>query len=103
MYLCMRRLFSSADLHLFEEEEKAFPVTLSSFLFNKKTVLIKNTNTLGDYPAFFPVCLVKAQTNQCVGKKKKTNHQTILARAVMLNQLNYTKYIIIPLKWLSDQ
>lgn len=44
---------------------------INFILFNKKQYQIKNTNTSGDYPAFFPVCLVELKPTKDWKKKSK--------------------------------
>lgn len=60
---------------MYSEKEKGERETLHSYinfiLFNKKQCQIKNTNTLGDYPAFFPVCLVELKPTKDWEKKTK--------------------------------
>lgn len=52
------------------ERERLFTVTLILFYLIKKQYQIKNTNTLGDYPAFSPVCLVELKPTKDWEKKK---------------------------------
>lgn len=60
---------------MYSEKEKGERETLHSYinflLFNKKQYQIKNTNTLGDYPAFSPVCLVELKPTKDWEKRTK--------------------------------